>query len=64
MVGFIETESNGIMVMINLNLVQMIEPVTDINQCIFRFISGGIEDIVVDEHYDTIKRKISEMSKI
>lgn len=32
MVEFIETESNGIKVIINLNQVQIIEPVTDRNQ--------------------------------
>lgn len=64
MVEFIETESNGIKVIINLNQVQIIEPVTDRNQCIIRFTSGSLEDIVVDEHYDTLKRKINEMSEI
>ena len=64
MVEFIETESNGIKVIINLNQVQIIEHVTDRNQCIIRFTSGSLEDIVVDEHYDTLKRKINEMSKI
>lgn len=64
MARFIETESNGIKVIINLNQIQIIEPVTDSNQCIIRFMSGSLEDIVVDDHYDTLKRKISEMSKI
>lgn len=62
MARFIETESNGIKVIINLNQIQIIEPVTDSNQCIIRFTSGSLEDIVVDDHYDTLKRKISEMS--
>lgn len=31
MVEFIETESNGIKVIINLNQVQIIEPVTDLS---------------------------------
>lgn len=64
MVRFIETESNGVKVMINLLQVIMIEPVTDSNQCIINFSSGNLEDIVVDEHYDTLKRKIEEISKI
>ena len=64
MVRFIETESNGVKVMINLLQVIMIEPVTDSNQCIIKFSSENLEDIVVDEHYDTLKRKIEEISKI
>jgi hypothetical protein len=64
MVRFIETESNGVKVMINLLQVIMIEPVTDSNQCIINFSSENLEDIVVDEHYDTLKRKIEEISKI
>ena len=64
MVRFIETESNGVKVMINLLQVIIIEPVTDSNQCIINFSSENLEDIVVDEHYDTLKRKIEEISKI
>lgn len=63
MVEFIETVSNGNKVMINLFQVQMIEPVTDSNQCIIRFASGSLEDIEVDAHYDTLVRKIGAVSK-
>lgn len=64
MAKFIETVSNGARVIINLDQVLIIEPVTDINQCIIRFASGSLEDIVVDEHYDTLVRKIDEMYTI
>lgn len=63
MVGFIETVSNGNKVMINLFQVQMIEPVRDSNQCIIRFASGDLEDMVVDEHYDALIRKIGMVSE-
>lgn len=63
MVGFIETVSNGNKVMINLFQVQMIEPVRDSNQCIIRFASGALEDMVVDEHYDTLVRKIGAVAE-
>lgn len=63
MVGFIETVSNGNKVMINLFQVQMIEPVRDSNQCIIRFASGDLEDMVVDEHYDALIRKIDMVSE-
>lgn len=64
MAKFIETESNEKKIMINLDQVQSIEPITDSNECVIRFASGGIEDIIVDEAYDSLIRKIGEMSKI
>lgn len=63
MVTFFETKSNGNRVMINILQVQLIEPVRDSNECLIRFASGEIEDIIVDEHFDAIKAKIGEMAK-
>ena len=58
---FFEAESNGNKVMINILQIQLIEPICDSNQCILRFAAGTMEDIIVDEHYEVIKRRISEV---